>query len=182
MATLPRTFNKDNPYIEGDVTIEGDLITNGTLTPTTGLTIPSTKTLAVTTADKLTAGGIIVPATVYWNFRIGPHATVTEYDFAVAFRAFAVTGIRVVPSTLQGGALTATIVKASGTATPVFSTTPLHTANAINLNTGAYTVQTIALTATTADLIFAAGDRLAIDYSAALTAGHAAVSIALVYV
>lgn len=182
MATIPRTWNKDNPYVEGDMIVEGDLTVNGTLTPSAGLTIGTSDTLAVTTADKLTVGSVIVPATLYWHFRVGPHASVTEYDLAVAQRAFKVVDIDVVPSTLQGGALTATLVKASGTATPVKTTTPLHTADAINLNSGAYTVQAITLTATAADLVFAAGDRLSIDYSAALTAGHAAISIGIQYV
>lgn len=188
MATLPRPWNKDNPYVEGDMLIEGDLTVRGTqaftglTTVTEGLTIPSTKTLAVTTADKLTEGGIIVPATIYWHFRVGPHATVTEYDLAIALRAFQVTAISAVPSTAQGGALTATLVKATAAATPVNSTTPLHTANAINLNATAYTVQNITLTATAADLVFAIGDRLSIDYSAALTAGHAVITVAIKYV
>ena len=133
------------------------------------------------TADSLTVGGVIVPATVYWNFKLHPAATVTEYDLAIAKRAFKVVSIDVVPSTLQGGALTATVVKASGTSAPANGTTPLHTASAINLNTGAYTVQSITLTSTTADLVFAAGDRLGIDYSAAYTAGHAALTIGIQY-
>ena len=146
------------------------------------LTLASGDTLAVTTADKLTVGGVIVPATLYENFRVGPHATVTEYDLMIAHRALQVTGIQVVPSTLQGGALTATVVKATGTATPVKTTTPMHTADAIDLNAGAYTLQTITLTATGADLILAAGERISIDYSAALTAGHAIITIAYKYV
>jgi hypothetical protein len=126
--------------------------------------------------------GVITPSTLYWAFRVGPHASVTEYDLAVIPRALQVTSISVVPSTLQGGALTATLVKAINTATPVKTTTPLHTADAIDLNTGAYTVQTITLTATANDLIFAAGNRLSIDYSAALTAGHAAITVGFKYV
>lgn len=136
--------------------------------------------LDITTADGLTVNDIIVPQRYYFNFRVGPHATVTEYDLMVAPRAMRVTAISVVPSTLQGGALTATIVKATGTSAPANGTTPMHTANAINLNTGAYTVQNITLTATTADLILAAGDRIGIDYSAALTAGHAVVTVSAI--
>jgi hypothetical protein len=139
-------------------------------------------TLAVPTADGLTVNSVIVPAIQYMHFRVGPHASVTEYDLAIMKRAVTVTSIDVVPSTLQGGALTATLVKASGTATPVNSTTPLHIAGAINLNSGAYTVQSITLTVTAADLTFAAGERLAIDYSAALTAGHAAITVGFKYV
>ena len=104
----------------------------------------------------------------------------TEYDLFIAPRAMTVTAISVVPSTLQGGALTATVCKATGTSAPANGTTPMHTANAINLNTGAYTVQNITLTATAADLTLAAGDRIGIDYSAAYTTGHAALTISYV--
>lgn len=145
------------------------------------LTLASGDSLDTTSADSLKQAGVIVPATIYWNFRLDPNATVTEYDLAIAKRAFKVVSIDVVPSTLQGGALTATIVKSTGTAAPANGTTPLHTANSINLNTGAYTVQSITLTSTTADLVFAAGDRLGIDYSAAYTAGHAVVTIGIQY-
>lgn len=146
------------------------------------ITLAASKTLAITTADKLTVGGVIVPATLYWNFKLHPAETVTEYDLAVIKRAIQVVSIDVVPSTLQGGALTATIVKASGTSAPDKGTTPLHTADAINLNTGAYTNQSITLTATTADLQFAAGTRLGVDFSAAYDTGHAAVTIGYKYI
>jgi hypothetical protein len=136
-----------------------------------------TDELHVASADKLTVNSVIVPQFVRMSFLLHPMATITEWDLWVADRAIQVTGISVVPSTLQGGALTATIVKAVSTATPVKTTTPMHTADSINLNTGAYTVQTITLTATTADLQLAAGNRLSIDLSAALTVGQACVSV-----
>jgi hypothetical protein len=137
---------------------------------------------SVGAADALTVNGVIVPAIQYAHFRVGPHATVTEYDLMIAERALTVVSISAVPSTLQGGALTATICKCTGTAAPANGTTPMHTANAINLNSGAYTVQTITLTATAADLTLAADERIGIDYSAALTAGHAVVTIGFKYV
>jgi hypothetical protein len=170
------------------LTANGATLTLGTTGPVTlthstnALTLATGDTLAVTDADKLTVNSVIVPTIMQIAARVGPHATVTEYDLFVAPRALQVTRIDVVPSTLQGGALTATIVKASGTAAPANGTTPMHTANSINLNTGAYTVQNVTLTVTTADLILAAGDRIGIDYSAALTAGHAAVTISYKYV
>ncbi len=197
MSRYPRTYTNTTDFeASDDITIQDDLILDSdgalivlgesgdvTLTHSADtLTLATGDTLAITSADKLTVGGIIVPATVYWNFQIKPFATVTEYDLAIAKRAFQVTSIDIVPSTLQGGALTATIVKASGTSAPVKTTTPLHTADAINLNTGAYTNQSITLTATGADLVFAAGDRLGIDYSAAYTVGHAALTIGIKYV
>lgn len=142
----------------------------------------SPSTLAVADADGLTVNSVIVPAILYWHFRVGPHASVTEYDLAIAERALTVVSISAVPSTLQGGALTATICKCTGTSAPANGTTPMHTANAINLNTGAYTVQTVTLTATAADLTLAADERIGIDYSAALTAGHAVITIGYKYV
>lgn len=143
------------------------------------VTIPTSKTLAVTTADKLTVGGVIAPQQLELSFDVRPMATITEYDLWVAPAAYQVTGIRVVPSTLEGGALTATIVKAVSTATPVKTTTPMHTADSINLNTGAYTVQTITLSSTTADLQLATGNRIAIDFSGAVGTAKACVSIQL---
>ena len=91
----------------------------------------------VETADALTIADVIVPDTQFITFQYSPLATITEYDLMVAPRALKVVSIKVVPSTLQGGALTGTIVKATGTATPANGTTPMHTANAINFNTGA---------------------------------------------
>jgi hypothetical protein len=168
---------------EGAVYFDDDLHAlmqyNGSGWEQTGST-PST--LAVADADGLTVNGVIVPAIQYMNFQLKPFATVTEYDLAVIKRALQVVSIDVVPSTLQGGALTATIVKAASTDTPVKTTTPLHTADSINLNSGAYTNQSVTLTATAADLVFAAGNRIAIDFSAAYTAGHAALTIGFKYV
>ena len=152
---------------------------NAVVTGAGGATVAASQTLAVTTADLLTIGGIIAPQHIELAFKLSPFATVTEYDLWVAPAAYQVTAINVVPSTLQGGALTATVVKAVSTATPVKTTTPMHTADAIDLNAGAYTVQPITLTATTADLQLAAGNRISIDYSAAYTVGHAALSIRL---
>lgn len=143
------------------------------------MTLAASKTLAITTADKLTVGGLIVPQELELAFTLPPLATITEFDLWVATAAYQVTKIRMVPSTLQGGALTGTVVKAVSTATPVKTTTPMHAADLLDFNTGAYTVQSPTLTATTADLQLAAGNRIALDLSAAKTAGHAALGITL---
>lgn len=147
-----------------------------------GYTLPANQSVATTTADKITSAGVIVPAILYLNVQYSPLATITEYDLVIWKRAVTVVSLDVVPSTLQGGALTGTIVKASGTDTPVKTTTPLHTADAINFNTGAYTVQSLTLTATAADLTFSAGNRLGLDLSAAMTAGKGVITVGFKYV
>lgn len=136
----------------------------------------------VETADALTIADVIVPDTQFITFQYSPLATITEYDLMVAPRALKVVSIKVVPSTLQGGALTGTIVKATGTATPANGTTPMHTANAINFNSGAYTVQSITLTSTVADLALVANERIGLDLSAAMTAGKGAITIGYQFV
>lgn len=108
-----------------------------------------------------------------------PHASLTEQNLFVAREALQVLSIDVVPDLVQGGTLTGTVVKASGTATPVNSTTPMHSAAGINFNATAHTVQSITLTSTAADLNLAAGDRIALDLSAALTTGRANITIRL---
>jgi hypothetical protein len=108
---------------------------------------------------------------------LGLHATKTEYNLWTATRAARVVAIKVTPDIAQGGALTGTVVKATGTDTPVKTTTPMHAADAINLNATAHTVQNIALTATVADLALVAGQRIGLDLSGALSTGSANISI-----
>lgn len=108
-------------------------------------------------------------------------ATKTIYNVFVARRACRVLSIDYVPDVPQGGALTATVVKATGTATPASGTTPMCAAGAIDLNATAHTVQAITLTATTADLALVAGERIAFVESAAMTAGSGCLSIRLRY-
>jgi len=108
-----------------------------------------------------------------------PHATLTEQNLFVAREALQVLSIDVVPDLVQGGTLTGTVVKAISTATPANGTTPMHAAAGINFNATAHTVQSITLTATVADLNLAAGDRIGLDLSAALTTGRANITIRL---
>lgn len=182
MSRYPRVYTNTVDFdVSGDLTVADDL-TIGTTTvldeaSANVLRLATGDTLAITDADKLTVGGLIVPQHFELQFALWPHASITEYDLWVATKACQVTKISVVPSTLKGGALTATLVKAVSTDTPVKTTTPLHTADAIDLNANAYTVQQITLSSTTADLQFAVGDRLAIDFSAAYSAGRAAISV-----
>lgn len=109
---------------------------------------------------------------------IPTHASRTVYNLFVARRDWTVVGIDVVPNVAQGAALTATFVKAIGTATPAAGTTPLHSGTA-NLNGAAHTVQALTLTTTGADLVLATGNRIAVVLSGALSTGEAHVTIRL---
>lgn len=143
-----------------------------------GMTVPTSQTLAVTDADKLTVGGLIVPQVLELDFHIPKIAADTIYNIFVAPRAYTVTGIKYVPTILQGGALTITPVKATGTTAPAAATTPLVSAG-FDGNTGLHTVQTGSLTATGADLALAAGDRIGVVLSTASTVhqGHITISM-----
>lgn len=120
--------------------------------------------------DELYAGVLI-------HKSITLHASKVIWNLFVAEFAMTITGIKYTPDTAQGGALTATVVKATGTATPASGTTPMHTAAGINLNGTAHTVQTITPSATAANLELAAGDRIAIVLSGAMTVGSGLVSL-----
>lgn len=116
--------------------------------------------------------------TVLVNINIPAHASKLVYNVFTADQTYVVRSLRVVPDVAQGAALTATLNKTIGTATPATGTTPLHTGTA-NLNGTAHTVQTLTLTSTTADLSLAVGDRIALVLSGALSTGSANVSIRL---
>lgn len=105
------------------------------------------------------------------------HASKTVYNVFYARRGYTVTGISYTPDIAQGGALTATVVKATGTATPAAATTPMHIAAAINLNGTAHTVQNITLTETAADLVLASGNRIGLVLSGAMTVGSGLLEI-----
>lgn len=176
----------DDLTLTDDLAVGGDLAVTGaqTFTGATALngnvTLATAKTLSGTDADSILAGGVKLPQAIEVSFPIIPHASLTEQNLFTATRAYQVTAIRVVPDLVEGGALTGTIVKAVTTATPVKTTTPMHTADAIDFNATAHTVQTIALSVTTADLQLAAGNRIGLDLSAALTTGRATVTITLI--
>ncbi len=162
----------------GNTVVGGTLGSTGLITASAGITLPTGQTATVTDADKLLVGGVIVPqANVLVEAPILLHATKVIYNLFVARDAMQVTHIDYTPHIAQGGALTATVVKATGTATPASATTPMHTAGGIDLNAAAHTVQVKTLTVTTADLQLAAGDRIALVLSGAMTVGSGLVSI-----
>lgn len=97
------------------------------------------------------------------------HASKVIHNIFYAKRAYTVTSITWVGDIAQ--AITGTVVKATGTATPASATTPMHTAAGVVCNTTAHTPLVITPTATAADLVLAAGDRIALVLGAALTTG-----------
>lgn len=105
------------------------------------------------------------------DYLIPLHASKTVFNVYIAKEAVKVLSIDYVPDTAQGGALTATVAKATGTTAPAAATTPMCAAGAIDLNATAHTVQSIALTATDADLVLAAGERIGFIESGAMTVG-----------
>lgn len=113
------------------------------------------------------------------SYLLSLHASKVIFNVFTAREACRVLSIDYTPDTAQGGALTATVVKATGTATPASATTPMHTAGGIDLNGTAHTVQSITLSSTVADLILAAGDRIALVESGAMTTGSGNLSIRL---
>lgn len=102
-------------------------------------------------------------------FPVTLHASKVIHNVFVARQGYIVTAIDWVSDIAQ--AVTGTVVKATGTATPAIGTTPMHTANTLSCNTTAHTVQSIALTATAANLALVAGDRIALVLNTALTTG-----------
>lgn len=152
-------------------------IAAATITTLTATTVNS-NAVAVTTADLLTVGAVIVPqAEVLYSGLIPLSASKVIYNLFVARDAWQVTHIDYTPDVAQGGALTATVVKATGTATPASATTPMHIAGAIDLNAAAHTVQPITVTVTGADLQLAAGNRIGLVLSGAMTVGSGFVTI-----
>lgn len=105
------------------------------------------------------------------EYYIPTHASRTVYNVFIAKRGYTVTSVDFVPDVAQGATLTATVVKASGTAAPAAGTTPITAAAALNLNGTANTVQNATLTTTSADLVLASGNRIGVVLSGALSTG-----------
>lgn len=150
----------------GAISVPGGTITDDT-------TVASGKTLAVTTADKLTVGGVIVPQEIEVSFHGQAAGAMVDQSFFVATQAYQVTKVRFVHAVAESTATTlyAQLVKDTGTDAPGAGTDLLtnNTNNGFDCKATANTVQTGTLTATTASLQLAAGNRLSVDFSAAAT-------------
>ena len=105
------------------------------------------------------------------------HASKLIWNLFIAKFALTVVSIDYTVDTPQGGALTATAVKAAAGATPAAGTTPLHIAAAINLNGTIHVTQSITPTVTAADLVLAAGEKIALVLCGAMTVGSGLLTI-----
>lgn len=101
-----------------------------------------------------------------------------DASFFVADRAYVVKGIRGVNDVIgTGGACTAVIRKVP-TGTALTSGTALHSGT-YNLVGTAATNQILTLSTTASDLLLAAGDRLAIDYTGTATSAIGCVTVTM---
>lgn len=141
----------------------------GAFTQGGDFTVASGKTLAVTTADKLTVGGVIVPQYVVVTYN-GQTASATDSTVFIAARAYQVVDVSEVHSVAAGGASKLQLTKDTSTNAPGAGTNLLtnNTNAGFDLNATANTVQNGTLTATAADLQLAAGDRLGLDFADAI--------------
>ena len=124
-----------------------------------GATIATAQTLAVTTADKLTVGGIIVPQEM--PLTVDYVAATADHAFFIADQAYKVTAIREVHSTVGGSGAVMNIEKLTSTTAPGSGTNCQSTTT--DLTTTINAVQTISLSALASDYTLAAGDRLGIN-------------------
>ncbi len=149
------------------------------VTVSRGLTVATAGVATVADADALTVGGVIVPQKVVVTYRCLAAATCASTSFFIADAAYQVTAVSAVWGTAESTAsnLRIQVEKLTGT-TAVGSGTALLTNNSnagISIKGTANTVTTGTLTATTASLQLAAGDRLGVKYETAPTEGAAVV-------
>jgi hypothetical protein len=127
-------------------------------------TVASTKTLAVTTADKLTVGGKIIPDRVTISVPITKTMiTAGEVNgtyFTATDAGYKVIAINEVHPVAETTAATASISVMKITGTQAVASGTLATTAVINLKSTAETVVSPALSATPADYTLAQGNRL----------------------
>ncbi len=146
-----------SPIVSRPVAFSGGTITGDT-------TIASAKALAVTTADKLTVGGVIVPQAVYVNVPL--FVTDLTKSVFVATEALQVTAVKAVYGVVSLSG-TMALEKLTGTTAPGSGSSMLT--GALDLTTTANTVLSGTLTGTTANLQLAAGDRIGCVLGGTLT-------------
>jgi hypothetical protein len=157
------------------VAITGPLTVSGASTLNGGGTVAASQTLAVTTADKLTVGGVIVPQTLTVAYRCGAAATCGTTHVFIADAAYQVIGVNIVWATAESTAtnLRVQLEKLTSTTAPG-SGTALLTDNSnagVSIKGTANTVTAGTLTGTAGSKQLAAGNRLGVVFETAPTEG-----------
>lgn len=120
-------------------------------------------------ADKLTVGDVIVDPNLVVKHTMLLNADCIDQAFFIADRAYEVVAAYEIHATAgnDGSAVNAQITKDTSTDAPGAGANLLtnNTNAGFNMKGTANTLQTGTLTATAADLVLAAGDRLSIDYA-----------------
>lgn len=170
-ADTPLTIKNDLGTTVFTVSNTGATSASGAVTLTNGATVSSGKTLAVTSADKLTVGGVVVGTTV--QIRSGISATYVDDWVWVADRAYIVTAVKEIHSvastsgTILPRKITSASTEAPG-ATASATCKDFITA-ALNTNTTANITQAGTLSATASDYTLAAGDKIGIKTAGTFT-------------
>lgn len=178
-ATTAQQFGTGTVFVtgKGDITFPFAPPTAAGATPGTinnmviGGTTPQAGTFTTVTAAAISGAATV--DSVCASFVAPIAADAVDSAFFIAPKALTVTSARAVWGVIAGAAFTAMPKKATGTQAPSAGASLLTAA--FDINTTANTVATGTLTATGADLVLAAGNRLAIDFtgSATNTAGLA---------
>lgn len=139
----------------------------GAVTISGAPTVATGKTLAVTDADKLTVGGIIVPQKIVLTVPI--NASSVDQNIFIADAAYQVVQVEEAHTVAGNDAspVTAVLVKCTGTQAPSGGTA--CTSDTFDLKGTANTVVTGTLSVTASDYTLADGNRLAIDFGGTLT-------------
>lgn len=141
---------------------------------TAAVTVDSSQVVNIAAgADKLKVNSVIVPQAIEVVFHAQAAAAMVDQSFFLANRAYQVTVIKFVHAVAEAtaGTLLVQVTKDTSTDAPGAGAN-LLTNNAsagFNCKSTANTVQAGTLTATGADLLLAAGDRLSVDFTAAAT-------------
>jgi len=160
--------------IDDNVTIGGDLSVTGSLPAATSLA-NATATVDVSASAAPTAGQVL-KATSGTVAAWSPSVVVLSYNFGVgsvddtvfvSSGAWALMSASASYTTAEGGALTVQLNKCTGTQAPTAGTNMLQAT--FDLNAAVNTVQNGTLSATASDYTLAAGDRICVDFSGAVT-------------
>lgn len=151
--------------------------TSGTFGTSTGAvslngdtTVASTKALIVTSADKLTVAGKIVPQEMILNIPVPADAALGHWAF-IAHDAWMITAISEVHSVASTGAATLQVCKCTSAQAATAGVAMHKTPSTLDMQTTADTnLPVTALSDTASDYTLAAGDRIGLKSSAS-TAG-----------